>query len=114
MDKAASMHHQACIPDSWWEFAFTYATHIYNRTPVACLQWCTSHEMLKREMSNIDHLHVFGCGAFVYLPASSQANKMALKSELMTYIGVAPGNECNFLFMHSTNAMFTAAHTIFD
>jgi len=31
---------------------------------------------------------------------------MAPKSELMTYIGVAPGNEHNFLFMHSTNAVF--------
>ena len=70
--------------------------------------------MLKGELPNIDHLHVFGCGAFVYLPAMARANKMALKSELMTYIGVALGNECNFLFMHSTNAVFTAAHTIFD
>ena len=39
---------------------------------------------------------------------------MAPKLELMTYIGVAPGNECNFLFMHSTNAVFTAAHAVFD
>ena len=39
---------------------------------------------------------------------------MAPKSELMTYISVAPGNERNFLFMCSTNAVFTAAHAIFD
>jgi len=70
--------------------------------------------MLKGEMPNIDHLHVFGCGAFVYLPAMARANKMAPKLELMTYVGVAPGNECNFLFMRSTNAVFTAAHAIFD
>ena len=70
--------------------------------------------MLKGEMPNIDHLCVFGCGAFVYLPAMARANKMAPKSELMTYIGVAPGNEHNFLFMHSTNAVFTAAHAVFD
>jgi len=88
MDKAESMRHQACIPDSWWEFAFAHATHIYNRTPVAHLRWCTPHEMLKGELPNIDHLHVFGCGAFVYLPAMARANKMAPKSELMTYIGV--------------------------
>ena len=70
--------------------------------------------MLKGELPNIDHLHVFGCGAFVYLPATARANKMAPKLELMTYIGVAPGNEHNFLFMCSTNAVFTAAHAIFD
>ena len=70
--------------------------------------------MLKGELPNIDHLRVFGCGAFVYLPATARANKMAPKLELMTYIGVAPGNEHNFLFMCSTNAVFTAAHAIFD
>ena len=26
----------------------------------------------------------------------------------------SPGNERNFLFMHSTNAVFTAAHAVFD
>jgi len=114
MDKAESMQHQACIPDSWWEFAFAHATHLYNRTPVARLRWRTPHEMLKGEMPNIDHLRVFGCGAFVYLPATARANKMAPKSELMTYVSVAPGNERNFLFMRSTNAVFTAAHAVFD
>jgi len=114
MDKAESMWHQACIPDSWWEFVFAHATHIYNHTPVACLRWRTRHEMLKGEMPNIDHLHVFGCGAFVYLSAMARANKMAPKSELMTYVSVAPGNEHNFLFIRSTNAVFTTAHAIFD
>ena len=114
MDEAESMWHQACIPDSWWEFAFAHATHIYNWTLVAHLNWHTPHEMLKGELPNINHLCVFGCGAFVYLPALARVNKMALKSELMTYISIAPGNECNFLFMHSKNAVFTTAHTIFD
>ena len=114
MDKAKSMQHQACIPDSWWEYVFTHTTHIYNHTLVAHLNWRTPHEMLKGELPNINHLHVFGCGAFVYLPAMARANKMAPKSELMTYISVAPGNERNFLFMCSTNAMFTAAHAVFD
>ena len=114
MDKAESMWHQACIPDSWWEFAFAHTTHIYNQTLVACLKWHTPHEMLKGEMPNINHLCEFGCGAFIYLPATARANKMAPKSELMTYISVAPGNEHNFLFMHSTNTVFTTAHTVFD
>ena len=40
--------------------------------------------------------------------------KMAPKSELMTYIGIAPGNEHNFLFMHFTNTVFTTTHAIFN
>ena len=69
MDKSESMCHQACIPDSWWEFAFAHTTHIYNHTLVARLKWCTPHEMFKGEMPIIDYLHIFGCGAFVYPPA---------------------------------------------
>ena len=25
MDKEASMHHEACLPESWWEFTVTHA-----------------------------------------------------------------------------------------
>ena len=114
MNKAEAMRHQACIPQSWWEFVFAHATHVYNRTPVAHLQWRTPHEALKGELPAIDHLCVFGCGAYVYLPATARDNKMAPKSELMTYISVAPGNERNFLFMCSTNVVFTATHVIFN
>ena len=111
MDKSESMRHQACIPDSWWEFVFAHATHIYNRTLVAHLKWHTPHEMLKGEMPIIDHLRIFGCGAFIYLPAMARANKMAPKSELMTYIGVAPGNERNILFyaLHQC-AVYSCTH----
>ena len=69
MDKAEAMQHQACIPQSWWEFVFAHATHVYNCTPVACLQWRTPHEALKGELPAIDQLRVFGCGAYIYLPA---------------------------------------------
>jgi transposase InsO family protein len=34
MDKAWSMHLEACIPPSWWEFSVEHAVHCYNRTPV--------------------------------------------------------------------------------
>ena len=51
----------------------------------------------------------------MHLPEDVQANKMAPKSELMVYIGVAPGNESNFLFIRSpNNVLFTSAHALFD
>ena len=30
MDKAQSMRLEACIPQSWWEFAVLHAAHCYN------------------------------------------------------------------------------------
>ena len=33
-EKAQSMRLLACLPDSWWEFAMSTATHVYNCTPM--------------------------------------------------------------------------------
>ena len=46
MDKSEAMQHEACIPDSWWEFTIAHATHVYNHTPLQCHNWHTSYEML--------------------------------------------------------------------
>ena len=32
MDKSEAMWHDACIPDSWWEFSIIHAIHLYNHT----------------------------------------------------------------------------------
>ena len=51
----------------------------------------------------------------MHLPEDVQANKMAPKSELMVYIGVALGNKSNFLFMRSpNNVLFTSTHVLFN
>ena len=34
MDKAQSMHFDACLLSSWWEFCVEQAVHLYNWTPV--------------------------------------------------------------------------------
>ena len=115
MDKAEAMCHLACLPNSWWEFTTAHATHIYNRTPLSRLQWHTPSEALHSKQPQIDHLHIFGCAAYVFLPADVQADTLASKSELMVYLGVAPDNNANFLFMRSpNNILFTAVQAEFS
>ena len=41
MDKAQAMHLEACLPQSWWEFAVAHATHCYNRAPLSHHNWQT-------------------------------------------------------------------------
>jgi len=38
LEKMQSMRLKACLSDSWWEFAFETATHVYNCTPIKCLK----------------------------------------------------------------------------
>ena len=34
MDKSELTHLQVCILESYWEFSWAHAVHIYNRTPL--------------------------------------------------------------------------------
>lgn len=91
-----------------------YAVHIYNCTPIRRLKWQTPYEALNGTQPDVKHLHVFGCGAYVHIPVDVRLNKMSPKSELMTYLGPAPGGHGN-LFMRSPNdVVFTSAHALFD
>ena len=105
---------QACLPPSWWEFALDHATHVYNRTPMKRLEWRTPSEWLTGIRPSIDHLRVLGCAAYVFIPAEVRTNKLSPKSELMTYLGTAPGGK-GWIFMRTpNNIVFTAAQAIFD
>ena len=58
------------------------------------------------------HFHVFGCGAYVFLPSEVHANKLA-HSELMIFIGYKNNG---YHFMHHTqgNIIFHSTYAIFD
>ena len=56
MEKAQAMRLQACLPQSWWEFALDHATHVYNRTPIRHLAWKTPYEILNNEKPTVNHL----------------------------------------------------------
>ena len=63
---------------------------------------------------SIEHLRVFGCGAYVFLPAEVRANKLAPRSELMVYLGNHPGGK-GWIFMRGpNNVIFSAAQATFD
>ena len=68
IEKAQALHFEACLPQSYWEFSVEFAVHVYNRTPVKHIAWCTPFEVLNSEKPDISHLRVFGCGAYVYIP----------------------------------------------
>ena len=113
MDKAQAMRLEACLPQSWWEFAVLHATHCYNRTPVSRLQWQTPFALLNNEIPDISHLRVFGCGAYVHIPESRRKNKLSPKSELMIYLGRQAGMKAD-VFMRTPNTLFYSDKALFD
>src|ERR1700753_1011293 len=114
MEKAETMRLQACLPQSWWEFALDHATHIYNRTPIRRLDWQTPFQKLNGSKPSVDHLRVFGCGAYVFIPAETRENKLSPKSEMMTYLGNHPGGKGWIFMCGPNNIIFSAAQATFD
>ena len=41
IEKAQALRFEACLPQSYWEFAVEFAVHVYNRTPVRRQAWRT-------------------------------------------------------------------------
>jgi transposase InsO family protein len=56
MDKVQSMRLDACLPQSWWEFAVLHTTHVYNRMPLRQTKWETPYTNLHGEAPDISHL----------------------------------------------------------
>ena len=56
MEKAQALRLDACLPQNWWEFAVEHVVHLYNRTPVRCLAWCTPFKVLNQRKPDILHL----------------------------------------------------------
>jgi len=76
MDKVQSMRFCACLTDTMWEFSWDHAIHVYNCTPICRLKWQTPFEALRNNKPDISHLHIFGCGAYIFLPEDVRANKV--------------------------------------
>ena len=114
MDKSQAIRLESCAPQSWWEFAVDCAIHVYNCTPIQHHNWKTPVENLEHTKPDGTHLHVFGCGTYVFLPEEVCHNKLNPKSELMTFIGYPQGIK-GYLFMRSpNNVLFTAVQALFD
>ena len=114
MEKAQAIRFDACLPQSWWEFAVEFAVHVYDRTPIRHLKWRTPYEELNKAKPDISHLRVFGCGAYVFIPEDVRVNKLAPRAEVMTFLGYTPGIK-GFKFMRKpNNIIFHSATALFD
>ena len=114
MDKAQAMRLDTCLPQNWWEFAVDCATHVYNHTPIQRHDWKMPFENLKHIKPDVTHLHVFGCGVYVFFPEEVHVNKLNPKSKLMTFLGYPQGTK-GYLFMRGpNNVLFTAVQALFD
>ena len=112
MEKSEAMRHHACCPDSWWEFSYSTAMHIYNCTPMCRLNWKTPNEIFLWNKPDVSYFRTFGCGAYVFIPKGQCKNKQSPHSEAMIFIGYNQGSK-GFLFMRNNNTIYHGAQATF-
>jgi hypothetical protein len=112
LEKAESMHTHAECPQSWWEFSFHAAVHIYNRTPLRRTQWSTPYWNIFGKKPDVQYFKTFGCLAWVYKPKEVRKHKLDHRSEAMTFIGHEIGSKA-YKFMRKDNSICIATHAWF-
>ena len=113
-EKSQSLRFDACLPQSWWEFALEHAVYLYNRTPIARNKWQTPYFLIEKKKPNVSDLRVFGCQAYVYIPAERRQNKLEARSKMMIFLGYKNGMK-GYKFMNpENNTIFMGTTGVFD
>ena len=93
LNKSKAMQQHACLPPTFWQDAIEMSLHIYNQQPMRCLNWFSLIQLWNGTKPDVSYFRTFGCRAYVFIPRDKQANKLAPKSEDMTFIGYEPGTK---------------------
>src|SRR5258705_4538016 len=103
----------AYCPQSWWEFSFETAIHVYNRTLLRRTNWSTPFENLTSKKPDVHYLKTFGCLSWVYIPKEMRKHKLDPRSKQITFVGYEIGSKA-YKFMCKDNSIFVAAHALFN
>ena len=104
-DKATAMLKHAGLSNGFWEFAWTAAVHIYNRSPSRTLKWRTPYEIwYSGKVPDVSHLRVFGCKGYMHVPADKRRklDAKAFEVVLVGYQAEAKGYQLWDKRTHST------------
>ena len=77
---------QAKLPKTFWGEALSTAVHVLNMSPAVPLQGDVPNHVWTGKEVSYDHLHVFGCKAFVHIP-KDERSKLDAKTRQCVFIG---------------------------
>ncbi|CAL9238765.1 unnamed protein product [Arabidopsis halleri] len=86
MEVSRAMLFHKHMPKRFWGDAVMTACYLINRIPTRVLNDQSPFQVLNNQNPNIEHLRVFGCVCFVFIP-SDLRNKLEPKSTKCVFIG---------------------------
>ena len=91
LEKAKCMCAHAGLPFSLWAEAASTATYVYNRLPNAPRKGKDPHEIWYYRKPDLSNLRVFGCVAYVVVPAAKR-RKFEDRTTKMRFLGYHKGH----------------------
>ena len=86
------MRHHTGLSNGFWIYAVKAKLHTYNVTPIKRADYKAPTELWSGKKSNISHLRVFGCQAWVHI-LKKRRHKFEPKSREMIFIGYELGSK---------------------
>ena len=113
LEVARSMMFERGVPKSLWGDAVMTACYVINRLPTENLGNKSPFEVLNGIKPSINHLRVFGCKCYVFIP-EAQRNKLEPKSVKCMFVGYSTSQKGYKCFHPETKRMYVSREVRFD
>jgi transposase InsO family protein len=98
------------LPAEYWGYASAHSVYLRNR--IGRQGRVSPHELLLKRKPRLDHLRVFGCAAYTWLPqVHRELGKLNARAELTVFLGFEEGTS-NSLLVDRNNGRFLRARDV--
>jgi transposase InsO family protein len=108
-----AMLNEKNLPNYFWAEAIATIVYIMNRTPTVVVHGMTFEEKFTGKKTNVSHLRVFGCIAYVHVP-NEKRSKLDPKAEKCIFIRYSLEQKGYRCFNLSTPKLQVSRDVVFD
>jgi hypothetical protein len=101
------------LPNYFWAEVVATAVYIMNRTPTAAVHGMTPEEKFTGKKSDVSHLRMFSCIAYVHVP-DEKRSKLDPKAKKCIFIGYSLEQKGYRCFNLSTRKLQVSRDCVFD
>ena len=111
IEMARCMITDANLENKYWGKAVNTANYLQNRLPSKPINK-TPFELWYSKVPNVEHLHIFGCEAFVHIP-DTKRKKLDEKARKLIFVGYSEESKAFRLLDKETNKIQISRDVIF-
>ena len=113
VEAARSMLSISRLPPKFWAEALSTSIYLHNRSPTKAVSGMTPQEAWTGEKPSVDHLRVFGCQSYAYIP-KDERKKLDSKSKKCVLLGYGSTSKGYRLYDPAKKKVILSRDVIFN